>query len=181
MREKEIAKAYARSVIELSDESKVDIAKELTDFTEMINGSNDLENLLFLDIFTLDEKNAVLNEVFSKTSYSSLTKNFVAFLAAEKRLGLFPLVFKEVIVIDDDRKGFLRGTIEGADEAIDEASKKKLQDYLEGKLGKKTNLSYKKSQSVTAGFRVTVEDLQLDATLDNQFDQFKNTVTGINS
>lgn len=179
MKEKDIAKAYARSVVELGDTQNVDIAKELTALTEVINSSNELENVLFLEVFTIEEKQAVLNDIVSKLNLSGLSKNLLAFLCEEKRIGLFPLVYKEVIVIDDHKKGFMRGTIEGNDDSIAADQKEQLVKFIESKLGKKAELDYKKSNEVTAGYRVTVDDLQLDATIDNQLDQFKNTVTGL--
>ena len=48
--------------------------------------------------------------------------------------------------------------------------------YLQQKLGKEAILEYKKSETVTAGYRVTVEDLQLDASLENQLEKFKDSV-----
>jgi F-type H+-transporting ATPase subunit delta len=56
MKELTVAKVYAKSLLEIGDEHKVNIADELTLFTETINKSNDLENILFLDVFTTDEK-----------------------------------------------------------------------------------------------------------------------------
>lgn len=180
MKDSNIAKAYARSIIALGKENNINVADELVKFNEVINESNDLENVLFLEVFTIEEKTAVLGDIVGKLSLSALTKNLLSFLVDEKRLSLFPSIFKEVMVIDDHERGFLRGSIEGSVDQISEADKAKLVSYIEEKLGKKTELEYRKSTNVTAGYRVTVEDLQLDATVDNQLEQFKNTVTGLN-
>lgn len=176
MKEQIIAKAYAQSIVELATELKLDLVKELTTLTEAINKSNDLENVLFLEVFTADEKLSVLNAVMSKLGLSQITVNFMQFLVQQKRIGLMPMIFKNVIVIDDHSKGFLRGTIEGSEESIPADVKEKLKAYLQEKLGKEAILEYKKSETVTAGYRVTVEDLQLDASLENQLDKFKDSV-----
>jgi F-type H+-transporting ATPase subunit delta len=176
MKEQNIARAYAQSIVELGEEKKLDLAKELTDLTETINKANDLETVLFLDVFSHEEKWAVLSEVCNRLKLSDITKNFLQFLIAEKRIGLFPMIFKNIIVIDDHKKGFLRGTIEGSEDSIPENIKEELKKYLKSKLGKDAVLTYAKSDEVTAGFRVTVEDLQLDATLENQLEKFKESV-----
>ena len=176
MKEQIVAKAYAQSLIELAKEANVDAAKELTDLNVLINKNNDLENLLFLDVFTIEEKEEVLKEILSKLGLSSIVKNFVNFLVNEKRIGIFPLIFKEVIVIDDHNKGFLRGTIEGSDSDVTPEFKTKMVTYLKEKLGITTELTYVKNDDITAGYRVTVEDLQLDASLDNQLNKFKDSV-----
>ena len=176
MKEQIIAKAYAQSIVELGVEMKLDLVKELTTLTEVINKSNDLETLLFLDVFSAEEKLSVINEIMKKLGLSQVTTNFMQFLISEKRIGLMPMIFKNVIVIDDHNKGFLRGTIEGSEETIPADIKEKLKTYLQNKLGREPILEYKKSNNVSAGYRVTVEDLQLDASLENQLEKFKDSV-----
>lgn len=176
MKEQIIAKAYAQSLVELSEELKLDLASELTALNEMINKSNDLETLLFLEVFTTEEKISVLDTVMNKLGLSQITKNFIYFLLQEKRIGLMPMIYKNVIVVDDHKKGFLRGTIEGSEDSIPAEVKAKLKTYLQQKLGKETILEYQKNSNVSAGYKVTVEDLQLDATLENQLEKFKESV-----
>jgi F-type H+-transporting ATPase subunit delta len=178
MKEQAVAKVYAKSILELGDERKIDVSGELTKLTEVINASNNLENVLFLDLFTLEEKKAVFNDVANKIKLSGLVINAVNYLIDEKRIGILPLIVKEVIVLDDDRKGFIKGTIEGSGETIDQDFKNKIETFLKQKLGKTPVLNYQSSSLVSAGYKVTIEDLQLDASLDNQLEIFKQSVLG---
>ena len=176
MKESIVAKAYASSIYKLGDELNIDVTKELTDLTILINENNNLETVMFLDVFTIEEKTAVINDVLSKMDASSLIKNIIGFLLQEKRLGILPLIFKEVTVLDDHKKGFLRGVIEGREEKIPEDIKAQLVSYLKTKVRSEPVLSYKQNEKLTAGYRVTVEDLQLDATLDNQLNKLKSEI-----
>lgn len=178
MKEQAVAKVYAKSLLELGDEKNVKIADELTALTEVINKSNDLENVLFLDVFTLEEKKAIFVDVAAKLKLSQITTEVVKFLIDEKRIGILPLIFKEIIVIDDERKGFIKGTIEGTTEVIDPAFKAKIDAFLKTKLGREPSLNYVQNTNLSAGYKVTVEDLQLDASLDNQLEQFKQSIIG---
>lgn len=81
-----------------------------------------------------------------------------------------------MIVIDDERKGFIKGTIEGQESEIDPAFKAKIESFLKNKLGKLPTLNYVQNNNVSAGYKVTVNDLQLDASLDNQLNQFKQSI-----
>tara|TARA_Y100001970_G_C14239823_1_gene864188 strand:- start:2317 stop:2856 length:540 start_codon:yes stop_codon:yes gene_type:complete len=175
MKSQVIAKVYAKSIMELAG-SDIDAAKELTDFNLLINECNDLENVLFSEVFTMDEKQDVLSLILKKLKLSDLTNKFLTFLFNEKRFNLFPLIYKEIIVLDDDRKGFLRGVIEGAEDSIDSSVLKKIKTYLKSKLEKETELEYKRNENLSAGYRMTVDDLQLDASLENQLENFKNSV-----
>ena len=176
MKEQIISKAYAQALVELSEEQKLDLAAELTTLTEAINGNNNFETLLFLEVFTIEEKWSVLETVATKLGLSSTMKNFLHFIIQEKRIGMLPMIFKNVVVIDDHKKGFLRGTIEGREENIPEDVKNKLKKYLQEKLGKTPVLNYQQNESMVAGYRMTVEDLQLDASLDHQLENFKESV-----
>jgi F-type H+-transporting ATPase subunit delta len=176
MKEAMIAKAYATSIFDLGVESKIDVTSEFTQLTEVINSNNDLETVLFLDVFTIEEKQAVITDILAKMNLSSLVKNTVLFLMQEQRIGLLPMIYKNLVVKDDHQKGFLRGVIEGSDESIDVEVESHLKAYLKNKLGAEAKLTYKKNENLTAGYRVTVDDLQLDATLDNQFDKLKSEI-----
>ena len=178
MREQAVARVYAQSLLQLGDEKKINIADELTKLTEVINKSNDLENIMFLELFTMDEKKAVFGEVAKKINLSPITVETVRYLIDEKRIGILPLIIKEVIVMDDERRGFMKGTIEGNGAEIDPVFKAKIESFLKGKLGREPHLEYVQNSGLSAGYKVTVEDLQLDASLDNQLEQFKQSVLG---
>lgn len=176
MKEKSVAKAYAKAIFELGESNNVNVADELTKLTEVINASNDLENLLFLDVFTAEEKLSVLNEIVSKLGLSTIVVSTLKFLIEESRLGMLPLIFKELVVLDDHKKGFMRGTIEGAADSVDEATVTKVKAYLKEKLGVDPELNYVKNEAITAGVRITVEDYQLDASIDKQLKDFKDSI-----
>jgi F-type H+-transporting ATPase subunit delta len=117
-----------------------------------------------------------LNEVVGKLKLAPIVKTFLNFLIEEKRINILPMIYKNVVVLDDHEKGFLRGTIEGAGDSADDVFLKKIQEFLTGKLGKSPELKYVKNVELTAGYRVTVDDLQLDASLENQLNKFKEQV-----
>jgi F-type H+-transporting ATPase subunit delta len=176
MKESNIAKIYAKAFFQLGKDANIDIADDLTKFTEQINVSNDLENLLFLDLFTADEKLDVFKVIADKLGLSEILKSAIEYLILEKRIGLLPLIFKEIIVADDHEKGFLRGSIEGSADEISENEKNQLVALIQSKVNKELKLDYKKVNNVSAGYKITVEDYQLDATIDTQLENFKNIV-----
>lgn len=177
MKNKTIAKVYAQTFLELGKEKGVDVAKEITSLTEVINSSNDLENVLFLDVFTTEEKISVFEAIAAKIELSQILILAVNYLINEKRISLLPLISTEIIVIDDHEKGFLRGTIEGSSEEISEDYKAKLIAAVAKNIdGKKAILEYKKNTEITSGYKITVGDLQLDATIDNQLRSFKESI-----
>ena len=179
MKDQIASKAYAKAIYELSKEAKVEVSDELVAVNELINKCNDLENVLFLDVFTPEEKINVMADITKKLNTSKLVINFINFLINEKRMGIFPSIFKDVVVLDDHDKGFLRGTIQGANSDVDAKFQESITKYLKNKLGKNCQLNYVQNEEISAGYRVTVEDLQLDASLDNQLDNFKKDILSL--
>ena len=93
----------------------------------------------------------------------------------EGRIGLLPLIYKTVSVLEDDSLGFLKGTIEGVEESINSEMKNQIKSILAKRLGLAPELEYKKNVSITAGYRATVQDLQIDATIDSQLESLKQS------
>ena len=173
MNESQISKAYAKAITQIAESENVNLTSELTTFSEMIASSNNLESLLHLDVFTAEERLSVLDEIFKKNSYSNLVKNFIKFLIQEKRFNLFSMIFKEVIIKEDFKMGFITGVIEGSDEEPNLELLDQIKEYIEKSIGLKTKVTYKHNNEITAGYKATVGDLQIDATLENQLKKFK--------
>lgn len=178
MKEQDLSRIYARSIMELGEESKIDVAAELTQFELAINSSNDLENLLFLDIFTSSEKVSVLQALFGKLNFSTFVQKFLLFLVEEKRINQLPLIYKEVIILDDHKKGFIRASIEGKEKEMSPEDHDKIFNFLKEKLGLTPRLTYSQRKDLTAGYKIIAEDLHLDATIDHQFDMLKQSILG---
>lgn len=178
MSDNKVAKAYARASMELGKKADIDVASELTNFQKIVNSSNELENVLFLDIFTFEERKAILGDIFEKSTFSELIKNFIYFVLEAKRIHLLPVIYKEVMVIDDLNKGFLGAVIEGKEEAISSDLVNRLTKYVEKKIGVTPKFTYKQNKSLSAGNKVTAGDLQLDTTIDHQLDLLKDSILG---
>ena len=176
MRNNIVSKAYAKSLYELGKEQNVPVTEQLTTLNEVINANNNFENVLFMDVFTMDEKISVVEAIVLRLNLDQLIKSFVIFLIGEKRIHLFPIIFKDIVCIDDHEKGFLRGILEGSEEKMNPLFQKKVKSYLEKKLNKKVHLEYEQREGVLAGCRATVEDFQIDVSLDRQLDRLNNRV-----
>ena len=85
MKDTIIAKVYADTLFELGKDNGFDSAKELTNLTEVINASNDLENVLFLDVFTVEEKSDVFKAIANKINLNNVLKNTIFYLINEKK------------------------------------------------------------------------------------------------
>lgn len=169
-----VAKTYALAVAGVSEKTKAPIFDEVAKFIDLLNKNQNLEQVLFLNVFTEEEKTNVLKDIFEKMESSELLKNFFQFLIQEKRIGLLPQIYKELVVIEDSAKGFLKVSVEGSQQELDKSAQKSIEEYLHKKLNLKSHVSYKKNENISAGYKVTAGDYLLDATLKTQLNNFKN-------
>ncbi len=173
MSDETAARIYARSFYELANDSQTPLMDELGKFWDIMHACPDLESLLFLSVFSREEKSDVFLEISKKLSLSPMVENFFSFLIQEARISLLPQIFKELVVLDDDAKGFIRGEIEGKSDELPAEFEERIKKLVEQTLNKKPLFEYKKNDSLTAGYRITVGDQQIDATFDGQLNEFK--------
>lgn len=176
MKDQIASKIYARAILEIGQEKSVNLAEELIKLTEIINSSAQLENVMFLDVFTAEEKKEVFTAVAGKAGLSQELQKSILYLIDEKRTNLIPLISKEAMIIDDERRGFMRGVIEGSEVNVDQKLVEQVKAFLKTKLGREPQIDYVQNNSITAGYKITVDDLQLDASLENRLNQFKKSV-----
>jgi F-type H+-transporting ATPase subunit delta len=170
-----IAKTYAQAVVKIAEEQNCSVFDEVAGFVGLLNKASDLESILFLNVFTFEEKKQILEDVFTKINLHKITQNFLTFLLNEKRLPLLPQIYKELIVIEDASKGFMKVNVEGSQDELDLQAKNAIEKYLQEKLNLKSDISYKKNDQISAGYKVVAGDNLLDATLKTQLNNFKNT------
>ncbi|MCY4523828.1 MAG: F0F1 ATP synthase subunit delta, partial [Halobacteriovoraceae bacterium] len=107
---------------------------------------------------------------------SSVFRDFIVFILQEKRMLFFSMILKEAKKLADDKKGVVHGEIEGIERSLSENVRKKLVGYLERHLKKKVIFNYSVNNKITSGYRVVVDDLQLDASVDKQLDIFEESL-----
>ena len=176
MKNEAISKSYALALLEISEESKVDVKKDLDLIWNLIRENSDLESLLFMDVFSVDERKNVMDDIFNKLELSDLTKNFCVFLIENKRFNFFPSIYTSLTMQKDLSDGFITGVVEGSESDPDSDVLEKLKSHIEKELKQIAKLEYKQNKNITAGYKITCGDLQLDATLENQFDRLRKDI-----
>lgn len=177
MKQQVVAKVYAKALCSLAQNESWDIVGEFGKIIEVINKSNDLEKVLFFDAFKASDKKAVLEVILDKISTPKTLKSFSLFLIEENRMSLLPQIYKEAVVLDDESKGFMKGTIEGRNATIDPKIEEQIKNYLFSKIGIRPEFNYIANDKLLGGLVVKVGDWQLDATIDNQLNEMKKSLT----
>ena len=176
MKEQMAIHSYARALYSLSEKAKFDAPQELATLMEMIRHCGPLEKLFFLDIFTNQEKQSVFSEIAKKISLNKTVKRFIEFLFTHRRIALLPFIYKEILVLDGQKKGVLKGVLEGSEKKIPRDAQEKIRKALKKRLNENVELHYKQTEKITAGYRITVDDLMLDVSLEHQLNRLRESV-----
>ncbi len=176
MKYKDIAHTYAVALMQLGEEHKIDVVKELSDVMAVIKNSSNLENLFFLESFTKEEKISVFSKIAEKIATSKILENCTLFLFSEKRIIFLPFILERIKALDDAKKNLVRGVLEGSEDNVSDNTMGKIKHFLQNKLGKHTELTYKKTKAVTAGYRTIIGDFMLDISFEGQLYNFKHSV-----
>jgi len=176
MKNDTISKSYALALLEISKENKLNLKHDLDLIWNLIRESSELESLLFMDVFSVDERKTILFDLFKMIDLNKLTENFLIFLVENKRFNLFPSIFTSLTMEQDLADGFITGVVEGSEEEPNQEIIEKLKLHIEKELKQIAKLDYRQNKNITTGYKITCGDLQLDATLENQFDRLRKEI-----
>ena len=176
MKEQAVSKTYARAIMELGKKKNIRVSGELKKILDVVEGHRKLKDVFYLDVFTLEEKRSVFSRIAGRISLNKTVANFIIFLFSEKRTALLPSIYVEVVALEDRQKGIMRGTVEGCDASANSELMGRIKNVLKDRFKGDVELTYRRSGDISAGYRVIVEDMMLDASLDNQLRRFKKTI-----
>ena len=176
MKQQNVAQVYARALMEISEAKQTHAIQGLETFLKLMNKVSHLKELFFLEIFTREEKLSVFSTIAKKIQMDRTLKDFITFLFNEKRMTILPSLLTEMKALNDEKKGIVRGVVEGREKKVLKEKVAKIEKFLKEKLNKRVQLTYKSTEEVTAGYKVLVGDLLIDISLDGQLRQFRRSM-----
>jgi F-type H+-transporting ATPase subunit delta len=170
-----IAKRYARAFFEIADESRQleNYYKELSSFSAIIEGNEDLKEFLANPIFDQKEKKSVLESILQKTDISGITANFLKLLADKQRIIILKDICDTYLEMMDEALKTVRVSVKTAFPLSAELIKK-LQDGLESQTGKQVQMTIMEDQSLLGGIVVRVGDTLYDNSIMTQLNNIRN-------
>lgn len=174
------ARRYAKAIFQLAQEAgTVDAVRaELTQFTETLDGSQELRDVLLRPLYPAAERRAVLNGLSDVTSASPLLRNFYTFLIDQRRLVDMSAIHEEYENLADELAGLMRATIRSASPLRPEQLDR-LQAALSRKVGSDVELSVEVDPDLIGGLVAQVGDVVLDGSLRTQLTQLRASLDQI--
>ena len=160
------ASRWAKSLLELSydeDLNKETVLQQLIDIVDTVNASADLKELFANPVVTVDEKQNVIERIFSN-ALAPTVKNFLLVLAMRKRLGLLESILEEYKKELNKCENIVRLKVTSAVE-ISEEKREDLRQKIIEKLAKEADIRWNVDNSIIGGLLFDIDGTIVDDSL----------------
>jgi len=176
MKSTKAASRYAKALLEIAiDQKKIDsILGDMNFLAKVCDDSRDFELLLSSPIVKSDKKIEIFNAIFEQ--FEAESTNFIKLITTNRRENMLPAIAASFQELVNEHRGIVPVTIVTAtnlDEATKDAILAKVKASVEGEL----QVTEEIDESLIGGFLVKMGDIQLDATVSNQFNNLKQRLT----
>lgn len=143
-----IANRYARALVDVTTRSGApaspeQLTRELSDFVEVLHGSQELRNVLLTPAVATGKKKALVETLGGRLGLGKITRNFINVVIDHRRVPLLGEMLASFQTLLDERRGIVRADVVAA-QPVDDAQ----QSALAGKLGEMTGKQVRLQLSV---------------------------------
>ena len=157
MSEGKIARRYARALIEVaSDAGLVDTVEgELKSFVTAVNDNEELKQVIFNPVFSVEERKAAVEGVSQMASWNPLTHKILMMLVNKERITSLESILEEFSNEADRLANRLRATISSA-QPLSEQRLATIVNGLETRTGKRIVATAELDESLLSGVRAQI-------------------------
>lgn len=169
------ASHYARAFAEAVGDSKMDaaeVSRQLDDFAFAWNESRELRQFMESPEFPAAKKVAVLDKLNERIGLSRLTRNLLAVLIGNDRIGAFNEVLADYYREMDRRQGIFEVGIASA-RTLDDAERQQLEKQVGQTVGGRVKARYHEDPALLGGVVVTVGSTVYDGSVRGRLDRLK--------
>ncbi|NMM45642.1 F0F1 ATP synthase subunit delta [Rhodospirillaceae bacterium KN72] len=175
----EIAGRYAKALFDLADEGKKldDVAADLRTLGTILDESDDLQRVVRSPVISRADQGKAMAAVLDKLDVSDLTKRFVGYVAANRRLFALKAITKAYLATLAARRGEVTAEVASA-KALSEAQIAAVEEALKKAVGGKVAVSHKVDPSLIGGLIVKVGSRMIDSSVSTQLQRLKLAMKG---
>lgn len=170
----DVSARYALALFELAKDAG-EIAAVETDLKAlkaMSAESADLRNVMVSPVFNADAKARVLAALAERGEFHAITRKFLGFLAAQRRVGALAAVIRSFEALSAAHRGVVSAQVTTA-VPLTAAQAKGLQAALRLSLGKDPEIETRVDPAILGGLKVRVGSRLFDASLKSKLDSLK--------
>ncbi|MDF1750756.1 MAG: F0F1 ATP synthase subunit delta [Alphaproteobacteria bacterium] len=175
----EIADRYAKALFDLADEgNQLDVvANDLRTLSSLIDSSEDLQRMVRSPIVSRADQGKAITVVAEKAELSDLTRRFVQYAAAQRRLAAIKPIAKAYLTELAFRRGEVSAEVSSA-KPLSKAQVKAVEEALKKAVGGKVAVSQKVDPSLIGGLIIKVGSRMIDTSVSSQLQRLKLAMKG---
>ena len=176
MSDSRAAVRYAKAVLDLAIDKKVDVAleKDMRLVVGTIEENGELKDVLGSPVISGEVKKSILSGVFK--DIHKLGQGLIELLVDKKRIALLSEVATQYIRLHEEYKGERVAYVTSAI-PLSKSLQDRLLKQVEKITGEKVTLENQVDESVLGGFVLRVGDLQYNASVANKLEKIKREFT----
>lgn len=175
----EIAGRYATALFDLADDQKqLDaVAEDLRQIEAALDESVELSDFVRSPIASRDEQQKAMTAVLDKMEVSQLTKNFVGYVAANRRLFALRAMIRGYLEELAKRRGEVTAEVTSAKE-LTKTRLTAIERSLKQALGSKVAVKHSVNPDLIGGLIVKVGSRMVDSSVSTQLQKLKLAMKG---
>jgi F-type H+-transporting ATPase subunit delta len=154
-----------------------EIQQELQQWSELILGNENLQEVFRNPTIPLEKKRAVLKQLIDRTQPQQTTANFLKTLLHNQRLAQLPEINLKFAEILDQRAGLVAATVTTARPVPDEIQAR-LSEKLVSVTNKKVRLNFEQDPELIGGLVTRIGSTIYDGSVRSQLQQIKERMSG---
>ena len=176
MRNTKAASRYAKSLLEIAIEmNAIDaVLNDMLFLLEINASSRDLELLIQSPVVKADKKIEIFHKIFDQ--FEDISKKFIDLVTRNKREALLPEIASAFDAMVKEHRGIVPVTLISASK-LNDATKEQILAKVKGIVEGKLEVEEKIDASLIGGFVVRTGDIQIDASIESQFNNLKQRLT----
>jgi len=179
-----VAQRYSQALFSIANNQGMPVVEHCADVLESLAAafvqSTDLQRVLRAPVITVAEKERVILALLQKFDAQPLMVRFCKLLAERDRLAILPSISAAFISLFDVARGLVRGHITTAI-PLDGQEQQALLKALSAKSSRTLQLNFDVNADLLGGIVLQIGDIVLDASLQAQLVQLKDTMTQIDN
>lgn len=174
-----VARRYASALSDVILErgEAREVQEELRSWEQMLQSSQNLQEVFRNPTIALDKKRAVLNKLIERARPTPTTTNFLKVLLQNQRLTELGEINQKLAEMLDERAGMVAATVTTA-RTVPENAQQQLHTKLLALTGKKVRINFATDPDLIGGLVTRIGSTVYDGSVQNHLQQIKAKMAG---
>jgi len=170
----QIAKRYVQALFDVAgDNVRAKVEKDLKQLDIIVKGSDLFRDLLANPLLTRAQQAQAMESVLEAISADKITRQFIALLAARKRLSIIPEIIEQFLTKAAEARGEVSAELISA-VPLKSGDVASVGERLGKVFGKKVQLETRQDPALLGGVVVKIGSMQFDSSLSGKMRRLQN-------